>query len=66
MDHPLALITMVTLPPPLQVRESRGSVNVSMSYTPDTKRLSVIILRAKDLNQGHYKETGEHTSDSYP
>ena len=49
----------LSCPPPLQVRESLGTVNLSICYSPDTKRLSVIILRAKDLNRGNYKETGE-------
>ena len=41
-----------------QLSENLGTVLISLSYSPDTRKLSVIILRAKDLNRGIAKETG--------
>ena len=43
----------------LQVRESIGTVLISLSYSPKIQKLGVIVLRAKDLNRGVSKEMGE-------
>lgn len=43
----------------LQVCEDLGTVLISLSYVPESQKLSVIILRAKDLNKGNAKEMGE-------
>ena len=42
----------------LQVRENLGTVLISLCYTPESKKLSVIVLRAKDLNKGNTQDTG--------
>lgn len=42
----------------MQPRENHGIVLLSLSYSPESKKLSVIILRAKDLNEGNAKDTG--------
>ena len=42
----------------LQIRENLGTVLVSLCYTPESKKLSVIVLRAKDLNKGNTQDTG--------
>ena len=42
-----------------QAGENLGTVLLSLCYSPDAKKLSVIILRAKDLNKGIAKEIGE-------
>lgn len=41
------------------MRENLGTVLVSICYSPDTKKMGVIVLRAKDLNKGNSQETGE-------
>ena len=41
------------------MRENLGTVLVSICYSPDTKKLGVIVLRAKDLNKGNSRETGK-------
>ena len=46
----------------LQTRENLGTVLISLCYSPDTKKLGVIILRAKDLNKGDSRDTGETPS----
>ena len=46
----------------MQVRENLGTVLVSMSYSPESQKLSIIILRAKDLNRGVAKAIGKSTS----
>lgn len=48
-----------SLPPSPQSTESHGTVLLSMCYSPDSKKLSVILLRAKDLNKENDKETGQ-------
>ena len=40
------------------MRENLGTVLISLCYTPETKKLSIIILRAKDLNKGNGRDTG--------
>ena len=43
------------------MRENRGTVLLSLSYSPESKKLSVILLRAKELNEGNAKDTGAST-----
>lgn len=54
-----------SLPPSLQSSESHGTVLLSMCYSPDSKKLSVILLRAKDLNKENDKETGQSDSPAH-
>ena len=42
-----------------QTSVSLGTVLLSMCYSQESKKLSVILLRAKDLNRGNTKETGK-------
>lgn len=51
----VATVTLSLQPP--KPRENMGTVLLSICYSPDSKKLSVIILRAKDLNKGKAKET---------
>ncbi len=37
---------------------------VSICYSPDTKKLGVIVLRAKDLNKSNSRETGRFWPDA--
>jgi len=46
----------------LQLREDLGTILVSLTYTPDSKKLAVILLRAKDLNKGESHSTGKNKS----
>lgn len=43
-----------------QARENLGTVLLSLSYNPESKKLSVIILRAKDLNKSVAKDIGKY------
>lgn len=61
LSHPLSLI--LSLSP--QSSESHGTVLLSMCYSPDSKKLSVILLRAKDLNKENDKETGKSGSPAH-
>lgn len=47
------------------MRENLGTILVSICYSPDSKKLGVIILRAKDLNRGNGKDTGEPRGNSW-
>ena len=42
-----------------QTTVSHGTVLLSMCYSTDSKKLSIILLRAKDLNRENAKETGQ-------
>ena len=59
-QYPLSLSLPPSLSPSLllQTSVSIGTVLVSMCYNTDSKKLSIILLRAKDLNKELCKETG--------
>lgn len=57
-SHLLSFILSLSSSLP-QSSESHGTVLLSMCYSPDSKKLSVILLRAKDLNKENDKETGQ-------
>ncbi len=56
IDSPFSLSSLPTV---WQVRENLGTVLLSLCYSPESKKLSVIILRARDLNKGVAKDIGE-------